>query len=159
MNRKTEIEIIILGLCIFLGLAALGMFISGATQKFKMFDRSVTVKGLSEREYMADIVIWPIQFVVANNDLTSLYSSLEEQSNIIREFLLENGVAEHELSVSVPSITDKSAQSYGDASDTQFRYVANQIVTVYSADIEVVRQVMKSLSRLGKKGSVFSAQD
>ena len=156
MNQKAKIEIIILGVCIFLGLTVLGFFISSATQKFKMFDRSVTVKGLSEKEYVADIVIWPIQFVVADNDLTSLYRSLEQQATTIRQFLMEMGLTEDEISVSVPSITDKSAQSYGNAGNTQFRYVASQTVTVYSSNIEVTRQVMNSLSTLGKKGIDFS---
>ena len=159
MNQKTKIEIIILGVCIFLGLTTLGFFISSATQKFKMFDRSVTVKGLSEKEYMADIVIWPIQFVVADNDLTSIYRSLDEQSASIRQFLAEKGLAEDEISLSVPSITDKSAQSYGNTNNTQFRYVASQTVTVYSSNIELARKVMNSLSTLGKKGIVFSGGD
>jgi hypothetical protein len=159
MNQKAKIEIIILGVCIFLGLTALGFFISSATKTFKMYDRSVTVKGLSEKEYMADIVIWPIQFVVADNDLTSLYRSLDEQAASIREFLMENGLTEDEISVSVPAITDKSAQSYGDVTNAQFRYVASQSVTVYSSNIEVARKVMNSLSTLGKKGIVFSGAD
>jgi hypothetical protein len=124
-----------------------------------MFDRSVTVKGLSEKEYMADIVIWPIQFTVADNDLTSLYRSLEQQSATIKEFLIEMGLNQDEISISVPTITDKSAQSYGNTGNTQFRYVASQTVTVYSSNIEATRQVMNSLSSLGKEGIVFSGAD
>ncbi len=159
MQNNNKIEIIILGVCIFLGLTVLGFFISSATQKFKMFDRSVTVKGLSEKEYMADIVIWPIQFTVADNDLTSLYHSLEQQSVIIKEFLIEMGLKQDEISTTVPSITDKSAQSYGNTGNTQFRYVASQTVTVYSGNFEATRQVMNSLSTLGKEGIVFSGAD
>ena len=156
MNPKDKTGFIILGLCLFLGLATLGLFIFQATSKFKMFDRSVTVKGLSEKEYTADIVIWPIQFTVTDNDLTNLYSLLDEQSASIREFLLEKGVTNDEITVSIPSITDKSAQSYGNNVIDQYRFVASQTVTVYSGNIEKIRNVMNSLSELGKKGIVFS---
>ena len=99
MNHKIRTDFIILGISIFLGLAALGMFLSQAAHKFKLLERSVTVKGLSEREYMADIVLWPIQFTVANNDLPALYSSLEEQASSIQDFLVEQGIAQDEISV------------------------------------------------------------
>ena len=40
----------VLGLFIFLGLAALGHLLGLSAIKFKEYERSVTVKGLSERE-------------------------------------------------------------------------------------------------------------
>ena len=71
----------VLGLFIFLGLAALGFLTGSSAIKFKQFDRTVTVKGLSEKEYPADIALWPIQFSAADNDLTRLYESIENDAN------------------------------------------------------------------------------
>ena len=34
--------------------------------------------GLSEREYAADIVLWPIQFTETSNKLEALYDSIEK---------------------------------------------------------------------------------
>ena len=69
MQVNSKSSAFILGVFIFLGLSALGYFLATAAIDFKQYDRSVTVKGLSEREYLADIVIWPIEFSVADNDL------------------------------------------------------------------------------------------
>jgi len=44
---------LVLGLFIFLGLATLGYLLSNAAIRFKQYERSVTVKGLSEREVPA----------------------------------------------------------------------------------------------------------
>jgi len=55
-----------------------------------------------------------------------------------------------------PSITDKSAQQYGNQAKAEFRYTAIQTVTVYSSDIDSVRKVMGELSELGKQGIVFT---
>ena len=41
---------LVLGVFIFFGLAALGFFIGSSAIKFKEYERTVTVKGLSERE-------------------------------------------------------------------------------------------------------------
>lgn len=149
----------ILGVSIFLGLASLGYLLSSAAIEYKMFERSVVVKGLAEREYPADIVIWPIQFTVAGNDLGELYEMIERQTGLIRTFLTKNGVSENEITLAAPSITDKSAQQYGDNSRAEFRYTASQIVTVYSSNVLAVRNLMSMLSQLGKQGIVFSGEN
>ncbi|UTM59551.1 SIMPL domain-containing protein [Photobacterium sp. CCB-ST2H9] len=141
---------------ILLGLVFLGILLGQAAMNYKQLERSVTVKGLSEREYPADIVIWPIQFNVASNDLGELYQMLDGQASQIRAYLRSNGIGASEISVSTPAITDKSAQQYGNDAQVAYRYTALQTVTVYSSDIETVRAVMSSLSELGKQGIVFT---
>lgn len=159
MQEGSKAGSALLGLFIFLGLSVLGYLLSNAAIQFKMYDRSVAVKGLSEREFEADIVIWPIQFTVADNDLTSLYNSIDGQAEKIRGFLKENGIPENEITLAAPAITDKSAQQYGNNERAEFRYTAVQTVTVYSSNIAAVRKVMGSLSSLGKQGIVFTGGD
>lgn len=156
MSENSKINTIILGLFIFLGLTTLGYLLGSATIKFKEYERTVTAKGLSEREYEADIVVWPIQFTQANNDLAELYGSIESSTSEIKNFLENNGVAKNEISSSAPSITDKSAQQYGNNSNAKFRYTALQTVTIYSTNVKGVRELMSDLSKLGKKGIVFT---
>lgn len=154
LNNKTSA--LILGVFVFLGLSALGYLLGNAAIEFKQFDRSVTVKGLSEREYTADIVIWPIRFTAAGNDLESLYNAIELNTTKIVSFLGKKGIKADEITLSSPAITDKSAQQYGNNARAEFRYTAFQMVTVYSKNIDIVRSVMGSLSQLGKQGIVIS---
>ncbi len=146
----------ILGAFICLGLSILGYLLANAAIDFKQYDRSVTVKGLSEREYLADIVIWPIEFTVADNNLERLYRSIDDYTFRIKSFLEKNDIAAEEISFSSPSINDKTAQQYGGGPAPQYRYSANQTVTVYSKNITAVRKVMNQLSELGKQGIVFT---
>lgn len=146
----------ILGVFLLLGLAALGYLGSSAALSIKEYERSVTVKGLSERDYPADTVIWPIQFTEASNDLGALYASLEATTAKIRGFLEGKGIQAEAISVSAPAITDKSAQQWGNAPKAEFRYTAVQTVTVYSENVALVRGVMTALSELGKEGIVFT---
>ena len=156
MQQNDRISAFILGAFICIGLAVLGYLLGNAAIEFKQYERSVTVKGLSEREYDADIVIWPIQFTVAGNDLETLYNSIEEDTSQIKTFLGNSGIDVEEITFSSPAITDKSAQQYGNSAKPEFRYTALQTVTVYSKNIDAVRAVMGSLSELGKKGIVFT---
>lgn len=148
----------VLGLCFIVGLGLLGFLGSQAAIKVKDYERSVTVKGLAEREVPADVVIWPILFTEASNNLNDLYASIERGSANIRSFLMEKGIQAEEISLSSPSIVDKSAQQYG-GNDVEFRYAATQTVTVYSGRVDLARSIMSELSELGKQGLVLNSDD
>ena len=156
MSETDKSSALILGLFVFLGLAVLGYLLADAAIRYKEYERTVTVKGLAEQEYPADIVIWPVQFTIANNDLAELYDAIEKSTNKIRKYLQANGIAASEITLSSPAITDKSAQSYSSAQQAEFRYSAIQVVTVYSRNIKQVRRVMAGLPQLGKQGIAFT---
>lgn len=156
MLHNTKTSAFILGLFLFLGLSSLGYLLSSSAIKIKEYERTVTVKGLSEQEFKADIVIWPIQFTQANNSLTALYDAIETNTQKIQLFLTAKGITEDEITLSPPSITDLSAQQYGNAERPEFRYTAIQTITIYSKNIDTVRHVMSALATLGKQGIVFN---
>ena len=159
MLESNKNNSIILGICLVIGLSSLGYLLGDAAIRFKEYERTVTVKGLSEREYKADIVIWPIQFSAASNDLEDMYKSIDGSTEKIKSFIESAGVEVDEISYSSPAITDKSAQQYGNQARAEFRYTASQTVTVYSKNIEVVRKVMGKMSNLGKQGIVFTGNN
>ena len=156
MDNCNRFNALILGVFVFLGLAVLGFLLGNAAIKFKEYERTVTVKGLAEHEYPADIVIWPIQFTATSNDLQDLYNAIEHNTTKIGNFLKARGVNPAEISFSTPVITDKSAQSYSNAAPAEFRYTAVQTVTVYSGNIDGVRALMGDLAQLGKQGIAFT---
>jgi hypothetical protein len=155
MQEENYKSALILGVCILLGLAFLGFFLGSSAIKFKEYERTVTVKGLSEKECPADVALWPIHFSSANNDLAELYASIEKDSNDIIEFLKDNGFEKQEITVSPPGIIDKLSQGY-EKSRIEFRYTGTQTITVYSKKIKDVRATMNKLAALGKKGIVFT---
>jgi hypothetical protein len=146
----------ILGLFIFLGLSLLGYLLGSSAIRIKDYERTVSVKGLAEKELPADIAIWPIQFTCADNDLAALYNQVEADTRRILDFLQSSGFGESEVTVSTPAIVDKLAQQYGGDARIGLRYTATQVVTVYSDKIDGVRATMKGLVELGKGGIVFS---
>lgn len=158
MTQRNRFEAALLGVSFVIGLAVLGLLLGQAVIDYREYERSVTVKGLSEREYPADIVIWPIRFTVASNDLNQLYTELDRSEAAIRRFLLDNRVSPDAITTNQPKLTDKDAQNWGD-NQAQFRYTADQTVTVYSNEIDNVRAVMGELSQLGRQGIVLSGNE
>jgi hypothetical protein len=149
-----------LGASIFLGLSVLGYLLAGAAINWKEYERSVTVKGLSERELPADIVLWPIVFTEANNELGGLYASIDASTTKIKDFLVAKGIDVTEITASTPAITDKLAQQYNNnITKAELRYTALQTVTVYSSKVDLVRKLMTELAELGKQGIAFTGGD
>lgn len=159
MQESGRFNALVLGIALFAGLTVLGALLSSAAINVKEYERSVTVKGLAEQEFTADIVIWPIQFTLADNTLQNLYQDIDSNTDTIIAFLTSAEIDRDDITIGTPAITDKSAQQYGNQNRAQFRYTGIQTVTVYSEDIDTVRQVMSKLSELGKQGIVLTGNN
>ena len=69
------------------GLTLGGFFPGYYYYKTKADARSVTVKGLAEKDVTADMGIWNIQFTVNGNDLAAARAQIGKQANEIVKFL------------------------------------------------------------------------
>ena len=93
-----------LGAAFVLGMMILGGSLILMVSNLKSYDRCVTVKGLCEKEVMADKVIWPIIYKQGGNELGTLYNTVQEMNRTIIDFLKEAGVTDDEITVNAPSI-------------------------------------------------------
>jgi uncharacterized protein len=158
MNNKPVYSAILLGGFVCIGLMALGYQISKGIIHIKSLDRTVTVKGLSEREVPADIAIWPITFQEAGNDLNDLFSSIQQKNALVVDYLKNLGFKTEEISVSPPGILDKQAAGYSGSDTFKFRYSGDSTITVYSENVGSIREAMNRLVELGKQGIAFARQ-
>lgn len=140
---------------IMTGLIVLGFMIPRAAKVYRSFERTVTVRGLCEKEVPADKAIWPVVFKVVGNDLTSVNAEIESKNKIVKEFLIEGGISESDISIGVPVISDKYANEYGD-NNRLYRYVATCTITVCSHEIEKILELMGDQSVLLSQGIVPS---
>ena len=141
-----------------IGLIVLGMMMPRAVDKFRSFDRMVNVKGLCEKEVKADKVIWPVVYRVMANDVQSVYDQTDRNNAAIIGFLKAGGIKDSEITVSVPEISDKYATEYG-SNDRAFRYIAKNVITVYTSDVDAVLALMSRQSDLLKKGIVTAGSN
>ena len=146
------------GLFIMAGLIVLGLMIPRAVEKYRSYDRVVNVKGLCEMEVKADKVIWPIVYKVMSDNVQSIYSQTDVSNSVIVDFLLAGGITQDEIAVSVPQISDKLANEYGD-NNRAFRYIAKNVVTVCTSDVDKVLALMSSQADLLRKGVVVAGND
>ena len=155
MKKDRVFGALFIGLCI----AIAGMSIGYGFYKGRAGDRYVTVKGLAEREVKADLVIWPISFKVAANDLGRLQIEIDSDRDAITGFLLDAGFKQDEISYSAPNIIDAEAErGHGGAERAPYRYLAEATVTTRTADVALVKASMESAGSLVGKGLVLADQ-
>ena len=146
---------LVTGLAIMTGLIVMGMFIMKGLRSIADRDQYVTVKGLAEREVLADKVVWPLPFKCVSNDMQQLYNEIEKNNNIGVGFLKDGGITEDEINISAPAVTDRLAQSYV-PDNIKFRYQAEAVITVTSSQVEKVIDLMKKQVNLMKQGVIIS---
>jgi hypothetical protein len=159
MNNKNIGPALVIGIPVCIGLALLGYFIAGGIVKLRALDRTVAVKGLSERDVPANIAIWPIKFSEASNDLSEVFSTIQRKNSTIVEFIKKQGFQDKDISISAPAIVDRESQQSRGPDKGKFRYSGSSTITVYSDNVDSVRKAMEALVDLGKQGIAISGED
>ncbi len=136
---------------IAIGLLALGLCIRSGLRSFTDRDRKVEVRGLATREVPANKVTWPIVFKQVGNDLPAVYSQSATTGQTIVKFLKDNGIADSEISIGAPSVTDLSTDRYNNQ-PIPYKFSVTTIVTVSSSQVDKVRTLINRQGELLQKG-------
>lgn len=145
-------------LFIAVGLLLLGVFIKGGFESISDNQRVVKVRGLCEKEVMADVVTWPIVSKQLGNDLQQIYQNVETTNNAIVRFLKENGIKDDEIAVNAPKVIDMQADNYGNT-QVIYRYNVTSVVVVTSSKIKEVNALISRQAELLKQGIAIVAGD
>lgn len=138
------------------GLVVAGLFVGGALAKVRQGDRFVTVKGVAEREARADLVIWPLRLVAADDDLARASSALASSTQKVRDFLARNRVDVSRIELQDFGVVD-NATNYGGGNQGQARYVIRQTILVRSDAPEVILAASQRVAELVSAGVVLSS--
>ena len=142
-------------LLIALSIVILGLCLKSGIDNFTFRDREVTVRGLAERQVMANEVTWPITINIAGDDLTPLYDTVHRTDSIIVRFLTSSGITRDEISVDPQSKNKTAANQYG-SSTFKYKYSLESTVTVTTKKVDKVRELLGRQAELLKEGVAFS---
>lgn len=144
-----------LWLCVLAFGVALGGFFIGDGIYRAMSGRTVTVKGLAERDVVADTAVWNIKINAVGGDLTALQQRIDRDINEIQSFLIDSGFAPTDIQNLRVQVRDKYA-GYSDAElknqQNDGRYVIDTGVMVRSHNVELVDSVSRQMGELVRRG-------
>ena len=144
-------------LILSVGLIIVTLILTGALKTI-FFQRTITVKGLVEKEVKADYAIWTITVKQIGADLAKNQIAIEKDLALIKEFLIKNGFKEEEISNANLNVIDKfSGYSYSDLKVAQAerkneRYVVESGLVVSSSNVDLVDATYRKSGDLVKKG-------
>lgn len=133
---------------ITLGLMVGGYLLGNGLVRAKDVDRSVTVRGLAERDVTADLATWTIAYSSTAEDLATAQSGIEADSAAIRAFFAELGFpadAIQPTGVNVMQSTDNGVT----------KFTVRQRMTLRSTDIKRAQSAVKRQFELVRRGVVL----
>ena len=149
----------VLGALLALGLAVFGVQIGAAVKRGREFDRYFTVRGLSEREVKATLVIWPIRFSVGSDDLPSLRVQMEKAKSVVMQFLADNKISLDDCTFGLPRITDRADERRERPQTIPPRYSAVITLVVRSKNVDLVKAAIQKSEILVAKGIPLISDD
>lgn len=137
-----------------IGVALGGFFIGNGFYR-ALSVRTVTVKGLAERDVVADTAVWNIKINGVGGDLAELQQRIDNNISQIHSFLIDSGFAASDIQNLRVQVRDKYA-GYSDAElknqQNDGRYVIETGVKVRSNNVELVDAVSRRMGELVRQG-------
>jgi len=143
-------------LIVAVGLVLAGGAIGRGFSEARLADRYVSVKGVAEREATADLALWPIPFVAADDDLVRAQASINETTRKIRAFLVAQGIDTSEARLGSLRVTDRQANPY-QAGEAGRRFIVRQVLIVRSTEPAKVLLASQRVGELVQTGVVLSS--
>lgn len=135
------------------GLLSIGLILGGfllgdGLVRAKDADRSVTVRGLAEREVIADLATWTISYSSTASDLQSAQAEVDADSKAISAFFKDVGFPADALEP-----TGVNVNYYSDQGAPQ--YTVRQRMTLRTSDVELAQKAAKRQVELVRRGVVL----
>lgn len=130
-----------------------------AIEKIKEGPKTVSVRGLSERQVDSDLALWSVQSNATANTLSEIYTQIKSSQKLFKDYFIEKGFSEEEISIKQPTINDRQAQLYGEYRPNQLRYIADFGLLIRSEKIALVKKSIEDIGELVGKGVSLSSND
>ena len=134
-----------------------GLLIGRGIERFRIADRTVTVKGVAEREVKADVGLWPLSFVAGADDLGEAQRKIQVDRRAVMAFLKRNGIDSTATELIELRVTDTRTNPYGPREGAISRYVVRMALMVRTNDVDRLRDVSQRVDQLLNAGVVIAA--
>lgn len=153
-DRNALIPAAVIGGLLAIGLALAGWFVGQGVVNARVGDRSVTVRGLAERDVVADVAVMPLRFTASGDVLPAVQAEIDRNTAIVQAFLRAEGYPDTDVVLGRLEVTDMLSREYR-PDNISSRFILAQTVMVRTADVERVGATTRNLNELVRQGVVL----
>ena len=139
-----------------LGLTTSGYVLGDGLRRAKMAERTVSVRGVSERNVTADLATWSVDFSNQGYDLAPVQASVDRQARSVRSFFERAGFGPSEVSDSGVSVMRESPRE-GDGGPE--RLTVQRSIQLRTNDVAKARAAFARQAELLRDGVELSGSN
>ena len=148
---KQHLNTIIISFAIVLGV----FMISGAYKYKFRASETISVTGMSEKDFTSDLIVWGGSFNRDALQLKDAYAQLKADETAIKSYLQSKGVSDKEIVFSSVNMSKNYQRKYDDKGNeisSEFTgYSLSESVRVESKEIEKVEKLSREITELLEK--------
>lgn len=133
------------------GIAFAGAQVAKGIERFRMAERTLTVKGLAERDVKSDFAVWTLAFRRAENEFGRVQQALSADRERVLSFLREQGFTDDEVEARPLQVQDLLAREYA-SERVALRFNGQGQVVVKSARVDLVAAASNRVDPLIEAG-------
>lgn len=142
------------GGAIAVGTAVAGGLVGQGLVNARVGDRTVTVRGLAERDVRADLAVLPLKFAASGDVLGDVQARIDADLATVRRFLAAQGYPAEAVTLGQLSVADTQSREWGSPQGGP-RFILSQTVVVRTSDVARVQTTSRALSELVRQGVVL----
>jgi len=159
MNGEKNGHLFNIGTPLALGLIISSMILGWAYTGAKKDDDAITVTGSARKRIKSDLVVWNAAASTQSAQLAEAYKQISEHTPQIKNYLLEKGIPEDQITVSAISTTPlKKTVTYGEQTSEIVGYELKQEVKVTSNDVDKIAQIARESTELINRGILMRSE-
>jgi len=152
MNDRSPFSTLVLAAAIVVAALLVGRGI----ERFRAADRSVSVKGVAERTVQADVGLWPLRMVAADNDLDAAQRKITHDRRTVLAFLARFDLDSTSTELQGFEVADTRANPYQNGVAAN-RFIITTTLMVRTADPAKIRQASQRVGDLVAAGVVLTS--
>lgn len=145
---------LIIGIAVIITAIILG---TAFKDRYKYQD-TITVTGLGKQDFNSDLVVWSGNFTRKSDQISSGYTLLNVDREVIKQYLTEKGLPSESIVFSSVDI-NRDYENYYDENEKYISrftgYSLSQNVTIESNDVDRVENISREVTELLNKGVEF----
>ncbi len=134
----------------------IGIYIASQAFVHRFKDTQVIhVKGMSQKNFTSDLIVWQGNFSRTASSLQEAYRLIAQDREIVKKYLINKGVKPEEITFQAVDVKEKY-HGYYDKDDNYHRvfdgYSLTQSFKIQSRDVEKIENISREISELIDRG-------